>query len=924
MSGTIVGKPEEVSEDGAQRAQQEKGSDLGSTGFNNLRPPRSERQKDQTLPPIYQGQVPAGTAQQAHPDNTGMASRSRSFTGRVRQTWNEPPIIEQGENAPRAEQPKVMRTAMSGEALPAMRKRGKSESGPSPQRGLRTTMSGDALSGMVQRTKIEMGPSPPRDMRAAMSGGAISKAPQYAKSETDDMNRVNSPEGSGSVADDGMIMSAPSLDRSRRATQAGNSATSMPNVQPMQAVESSHGQPPPQQQPSKPSPSTSTSIAHPPPPMKSPSKPFEHIKENPVSRRKLLPSFLTQPLTGTSRLFGLHRTVCNVIHAFTLIQAPLFMAWTDEFDKWPWVIVYFIVDLYFLMDCWLRSRKVFKNRYGIAVVDRREILRHWFWTCNGWVDLIASFPWDMVVLLGNYRHVSVDFAVGRSPDWQSDVMFFKFKLWGILRFLKMLLRLPYKNIFNASIAVIPVPISRLLKTMLILMCMGHIDACLFWFIDNTLQPPNRWMDNIFDRTKGSSELGSHSTQFSSEYLMSYLSALATLVLKLRTVGKNEEAIYVIFEFVAGILVYGTVFGNIHSIVEMLDHTAALTAAEETHKFQMDWLKRYMREKGFSPHLQKVIASHKEIQWRRSQGMDEAHLFDDIPKSLQQEIKNFLYLDMIKKVPLFQDSDNAFLNSVAFKMKPLVVLHGMYIFRKNDEGEEMFFIKNGKVEICGDAGNVFATLSPGSFFGEIALFEDTKRTASARALGDVELCVLNKEDFKQIMTQHPTIAEQIQATIRKRRENEAKVKAEALAKEEEERVRKEIASNRMGLRRRNGNASRLGTLSRRAMSGIGGSQWLGSRVINEEEAGDASISMTHQMSRNTSAVRGESVSFAGIRSLSRSISASISKLTGLNPASATSATNENGLIVPEAGDGTMEQRLVRVIDQDKDRDESDNV
>ncbi|KAJ3180376.1 hypothetical protein HDU85_004081 [Gaertneriomyces sp. JEL0708] len=919
MSGTIVGKPEEVSEDGTQKAQLEKGSEPGIAGFNNLRPPRSERQKDQTLPPIYQGQA-AGNAQQAYQDNTGLSSRSRSFTGRVRQTWNEPPIIEHGENAPPAEKPKVMRTAMSGDALPAMRKRGKSESGPSPQRGLRTAMSGDALSGMVQRMKIEMGASSHGDARTALSGDGISKTPQHAKSETDDVNRATSPGGSGSVTDDGMIMSAPSLDRSRGAMQARTRiAASMPNVQAMQAVESSQGQQPPQQQPSKPSPSPATSITHPPPPMKSPSKTFGAIRENPVSRRKLLPSFLTQPITGTSRLFDLHRIVCNVIHAFTLIQAPLFMAWTDEFDKWPWVIVYFIVDLYFLMDCWLRSRKVFKNRYGIAVVDRREIARHWFWTCNGWVDLVASLPWDMVVLLGNYRQVSVNFAVGRSPDWQHDVMFFKFKVWGILRFLKLLLRLPYKNIFNASIAVIPVPISRLIKTMLILMCMGHIDACLFWFIDNTLQPPNRWMDNIFN-TSESSELGSHTTPFSSEYLMSYLSALATLVLKLRTVGKNEEAIYVIFEFVAGILVYGTVFGNIHSIVEMLDHTAALTAAEETHKFQMDWLKRYMREKGFSPHLQKVIASHKEIQWRRSQGMDEAHLFDDIPKSLQQEIKNFLYLDMIKKVPLFQDSDNAFLNSVAFKMKPLVVLDGMYIFRKNDEGEEMFFIKNGKVEICGDAGNVFATLSPGSFFGEIALFEDTKRTASARALGDVELCVLNKEDFKQIMTQHPTIAEQIQATIRKRRENEAKVKAEALAKEEEERVRKETASNRAGLRRRNGNASRLGTLSRRAMSGIGGSQWLGSRIINEEEAGDAS--MTHEMSRNTSAVRGDGVSFAGLRSLSRSISASISKLTGLNAASATSATNDNGLIVPEGGDGTMEQRLVRVIGQD--RDESDNV
>lgn len=64
----------------------------------------------------------------------------------------------------------------------------------------------------------------------------------------------------------------------------------------------------------------------------------------------------------------------------------------------------------------------------------------------------------------------------------------------------------------------------------------------------------------------------------------------------------------------------------------------------------------------------MVNSHKELQWRRSQGVDEARLFDDLPKSVQQEIKNFLYLDLIKKVPLFQDTDANFQNSVTLKIK----------------------------------------------------------------------------------------------------------------------------------------------------------------------------------------------------------------------------------------------------------------
>jgi hypothetical protein len=62
---------------------------------------------------------------------------------------------------------------------------------------------------------------------------------------------------------------------------------------------------------------------------------------------------------------------------------------------------------------------------------------------------------------------------------------------------------------------------------------------------------------------------------------------------------------VIIEFLAGILADGAVFGNIHSIVEMLDQSALSAHAEEQHKFRMDWLKSYMKQKKLKPELQQV-------------------------------------------------------------------------------------------------------------------------------------------------------------------------------------------------------------------------------------------------------------------------------------------------------------------------------
>jgi CRP-like cAMP-binding protein len=129
------------------------------------------------------------------------------------------------------------------------------------------------------------------------------------------------------------------------------------------------------------------------------------------------------------------------------------------------------------------------------------------------------------------------------------------------------------------------------------------------------------------------------------------------------------------------------------------------------------------------------------------------------------------------------------------IQALYVLDNWFIFRKGDEGDEMYFIKSGQVEICGDNGIVFVTLSTGAFFGEIALFEACRRTASARAKGHVELCTLHKDDFNLIMDTYPDIAEKIRQTIRERKENEQRMKdqkaAEEAAKKEREAMEAEL-------------------------------------------------------------------------------------------------------------------------------------
>ncbi|HWR04048.1 MAG TPA: cyclic nucleotide-binding domain-containing protein [Humidesulfovibrio sp.] len=79
-----------------------------------------------------------------------------------------------------------------------------------------------------------------------------------------------------------------------------------------------------------------------------------------------------------------------------------------------------------------------------------------------------------------------------------------------------------------------------------------------------------------------------------------------------------------------------------------------------------------------------------------------------------------------------------------------VLKHNVIFSEGSKGEEAYILVDGKVEISGSVDGrkkVFAVLQPVSIFGEMALFlENHGRTATAIALEDSKVVVLNGDDL----------------------------------------------------------------------------------------------------------------------------------------------------------------------------------
>ena len=120
---------------------------------------------------------------------------------------------------------------------------------------------------------------------------------------------------------------------------------------------------------------------------------------------------------------------------------------------------------------------------------------------------------------------------------------------------------------------------------------------------------------------------------------------------------------------------------------------------------------------------------------------------------------------VARVPLFARLDAIAIASVAQLLKPRSVSANQAIVRRGDVADSMYFIMEGEVEVELTPSPV--RLKQGDFFGEIALVENIRRTATVLSLTDCRLLVLETADFGRLTDQIPELKEEIKRTAEER-------------------------------------------------------------------------------------------------------------------------------------------------------------
>ncbi|MFD0715328.1 Crp/Fnr family transcriptional regulator [Paenibacillus sp. GCM10027626] len=135
------------------------------------------------------------------------------------------------------------------------------------------------------------------------------------------------------------------------------------------------------------------------------------------------------------------------------------------------------------------------------------------------------------------------------------------------------------------------------------------------------------------------------------------------------------------------------------------------------------------------------------------------------------------IDFLRDFPFFDNLDEESLGKIAKFILKRKYDKGTNIFLEEDQGDELYFIESGLVQIyrLNEAREIILSLlKEGDFFGEMAVLEDEQvRSASAKTVEKTTLYVLKRRDFDWLMSSNPDIAINILKTAltRLRRANE---------------------------------------------------------------------------------------------------------------------------------------------------------
>ncbi|XP_029792071.1 cyclic nucleotide-gated cation channel alpha-3 isoform X2 [Suricata suricatta] len=420
----------------------------------------------------------------------------------------------------------------------------------------------------------------------------------------------------------------------------------------------------------------------------------------------------------------------------TVIALPVFYNWCllvcracfDELQSdhvMLWLVLDYSADALYGVDLLVRARTGFLEQ-GLMVKDAQRLWKHYTKTMQFKLDILSLVPTDLA-----YFKLGVNYPELRFNRLLKFARLFEF-------FDRTETRTNYPNFFR---------IGNLVLYILIII---HWNACIYFAISKFIGfGTDSWVyPNISNPEYG---------RLSRKYIYSLYWSTLTLT----TIGetpppvKDEEYLFVVIDFLVGVLIFATIVGNVGSMISNMN------ASRAEFQSKIDSIKQYMQFRKVTKDMETRVIRWFDYLWSNKKTVDEKEVLKSLPDKLKAEIAINVHLDTLRKVRIFQDCEAGLLVELVLKLRPAVFSPGDYICKKGDIGREMYIIKEGKLAVVADDGiTQFVVLSDGSYFGEISILNikgskaGNRRTANIRSIGYSDLFCLSKDDLMEALTEYP--------------------------------------------------------------------------------------------------------------------------------------------------------------------------
>ncbi|MBI4666850.1 MAG: cyclic nucleotide-binding domain-containing protein [Nitrospinae bacterium] len=174
---------------------------------------------------------------------------------------------------------------------------------------------------------------------------------------------------------------------------------------------------------------------------------------------------------------------------------------------------------------------------------------------------------------------------------------------------------------------------------------------------------------------------------------------------------------------------------------------------------------------------------------------------EIKERIDGDYRKRTLASALRKLNVFSQVDDDSMNALAEKVKLVTRQKNDVIFASGDEADAFYLIRDGFVKMsrpinvdeqsffdsrfnkasstllekAGPKEFIMAYLGGGSYFGERALFHKRKRVATATAITRLELVMIEKAEFEELMRRHPLVADKLKALAATRYSDESVVR-----------------------------------------------------------------------------------------------------------------------------------------------------